>query len=473
MSDLISDLKCLLTQPGPPSGPAPTAEEIAEYRVEFLLSQLQETLKYAASRVPYYAREWSRLGIDPGDVQCLSDIAVLPIIRKADLIANREALVSTSARVTGFRCSSGTTGPRLPFPITREDVEAINLFGEVRAHANAHNAPAPIILRIVPPVRRLAADVGGGGRGLMLTTFLNFDGADERLAFDYYDHIMQCLLEDYSHYGSTGKVSVLWTVPPFMIRTVTDGLLRRRFDTAGTGIRSIVTSGGIVTLGDRDYVRRHWSAELVPFYSMSEIAGSHRMCGQSELYHFDLFALPEVLDVTTQRHVSPGQAGVLVLTSLLPFQSAQPMIRYWTGDVFTYSDAPCGCGFVGASGRFHGREHECVYLSSLAPATASPSFLGPADIIPLLERHSIVPRWYKHPKFRLSSKTAHGQRIISLEVETYPARREELELTREMITADLTAAIGLDAGRQSELDVEVRLVLKGSLPSECSAYPDR
>ena len=50
----------------------------------------------------------------------------------------------------------------------------------------------------------------------------------------------------------------------------------------------------------------------------------------------------EVLDPDTQQPVAPGERGELVLTTLK--KTARPMIRFRTGDIVSFTDAPCRCG---------------------------------------------------------------------------------------------------------------------------------
>jgi hypothetical protein len=63
-------------------------------------------------------------------------------------------------------------------------------------------------------------------------------------------------------------------------------------------------------------------------------------------YHFEPFVIPEVIGAQTGEVLSSG-AGLLALTALYPFQQAQPLVRYLTGDlVETTSELSCRPGTI-------------------------------------------------------------------------------------------------------------------------------
>jgi hypothetical protein len=61
-------------------------------------------------------------------------------------------------------------------------------------------------------------------------------------------------------------------------------------------------------------------------------------------YHFEPFVVPEVIGAHTGVVLSSG-VGLLALTALYPFQQAQPLVRYLTGDlVETTTELSCRPG---------------------------------------------------------------------------------------------------------------------------------
>lgn len=448
----------------------PSPAEVERCRKELQFDLLRETLSYCEQNVPYYAETWKAAQLDSSRLTSIKDFQAWPILRKAAVVANRGKLLSRAAEVQSFRCTSGTTGRRLPMPVCRAEAEALNQLGALRALASGVKAAAPFVLQIMPPVRRLASSVGTGGMGPVLTTFLNLDAADLRFDFDYVDHVMQCLTESFPNNSGSDRVNVLWTCPPFMVRSVTEALLHRRFDFRLSSIQHIVCSGAIITKALCDYVAAHWRAPLTGFYSMAEIAGSHRRCAETGAYHFDFHAIAEFLDPETLKPVDDGEEGCLVLTSLYPFQQAQPMIRYWTGDLFTAQYSPCSCCFSGVSGIFRGRESECIYLTEIFPGDIHPRLLGSADVLEVLESIPQLPHFHKNPKFRLSLCRGQAPRIM-LVVEAYPMSTAMQEDIIRQIRSGLAASVKHGSGRS--IDIEVTLTDRGALSGQAGYYPDR
>lgn len=450
-------------------GPSALARNKRELQQELL----RDTLDYCLEHVPYYHDKWSSLGLSTERLQVLEDLYHWPILRKQDVLSHRQELVSSAVRVVGYRCTSGTTAKRLPLPISDEEVQAIDSIGSLRvlvAKVEASDV-APIVLQVMPPVRRLAANAGGFGNGPVITTYLNLDAADQRFDFDYVDHVMQCLLETFPNNNGEDRVKVVWTCPSFMVRTLTEALVRRHFDFDSCDVQRLVCSGGTVTKAMCDYVNEHWGAQLTGFYSMAEVAGAHRRCQYSGRYEFDFKAYTEFLDPISQQPVPDGEEGVLVLTSLYPFQQAQPMVRYWTGDVFTVHR---GEDDGRIAGTFRGREHECIELNDLVSEGARPRFLGSADVLEVLQRIPQLPQFHKSPKFFLA--TEHGADApIVLYVETYPQSESRSAKLRKEIGQAL--ALRLTNGVGAPFDpgyLDIRLVEKGTLHQHSAAYyPDR
>lgn len=446
------------------------AEKLLTLRNEFKAELLADTFEYCRESVAYYNASWSRAGVSPSGPE---DLSSLPILYKREVQKNPVEFVSRAVSITGYRCTSGTTARRMPIPICAEENEALRRFGRARSYASSPKIEAPLVLKVMPPVRRLGGNSSSSGMGPVITTYLNFDAAAHRFSFDYVDHLMQCLTEPFPLANKEALVEILWTCPSFMVRTITDSLAHRNFDFEASSVTDIVCSGGIVTKALDKLVETAWKARLSAFYSLMEVVGSHARCSLTGDYHFDLLAYPEFLDPTTKTPVAPGEDGVLVLTSLYPFQQAQPMIRYWTGDIFTLKNSPCACGFVGPVATFRGRESECVNLGDARLPRTSLRFLGPADVLEALEAQPELPRFHKNPRF--SIKRNHDlKRPIHLLVESYPMRSSRAKDLCSRIAEFLAERLRLTREGADDLSaISVELVPRGELDQAGDYYPNR
>jgi hypothetical protein len=82
----------------------------------------------------------------------------------------------------------------------------------------------------------------------------------------------------------------------------------------------------------RQLFERAFRCRVLDRFGMSEVFGGASESAQCGWYHFDPCVIPEVVLASSRQPITEG-IGVLLLTSLFPFQEAQPMVRYHTGDL--------------------------------------------------------------------------------------------------------------------------------------------
>lgn len=450
-----------------------SAQDVARYRREVQLDLLRETLEYVQASVPYYGTGGEHAAARLPSLTSCDDLRALPVLTKQEIATAPERFISQSCSIVSYQCTSGTTGRRLPVPVAREEAEILSEYDNLRLPASSASRDPTVVLRVIPPTRRLLTMMEGPGRDITLTTTLNLDAASLRFSFDYVDHIILWLTEPIPTPTRTLAAEVLWTVPPFMIRAITEVLALRSFDPRSTAVKAIATSGGVVTSAMADYVNAMWDATLVATYSMTEMIGAHQRCNQTGCYHFGLFPLVEIVEPETKAPSRRGEEGVAVLTSLYPFQQARPLLRYWTGDVFTLQDGDCECGFVGTSGVFRGRLHECVDVSAVLPPDCRPRLVGPADVLEVLHGFPELPQAHKQPKFRLTVVEQDDTPMMLLELEVYPGMEKASRLC-DAIADRFARRFQSASGPCLDPDlVRVSLVTKGLLSDSIPYYPDR
>lgn len=83
--------------------------------------RLKRLLEHCHREVPYYQRRWRELGVVPADIRNLDDYAKLPLLTKADIRANFDALQADSWRGRVLiKATGGSTGEPMRFGYTRE-----------------------------------------------------------------------------------------------------------------------------------------------------------------------------------------------------------------------------------------------------------------------------------------------------------------------------------------------------------------
>src|SRR5262249_30793939 len=99
-----------------------------------------------------------------------------------------------------------------------------------------------------------------------------------------------------------------------------------------THLKYLVSFGEYVTAKWRSAYAEIWGCPLIDRYSLSEVFGGATQSPVCGWYHFDPFVIPEVVSNRTKKPIAEG-IGYLLLTALYPFQEAQPLVRYFTGDL--------------------------------------------------------------------------------------------------------------------------------------------
>ena len=117
----------------------------------------------------------------------------------------------------------------------------------------------------------------------------------------------------------------------------------------------------------------------------------------------------------THSPVPEGHEGLLLVTSLYPFQQAQPVIRYDTGDLVTQKGKQCECGAIAPSVEFRGRLQHCLDLTDVVPANVGKRRVASADVQDLLEDIPEVPSLF-YPRFELK-RIKRKDRSVAIRLE--------------------------------------------------------
>lgn len=99
-----------------------------------------------------------------------------------------------------------------------------------------------------------------------------------------------------------------------------------------TALRLVVSYSQYLTQAWRARLEETWGAAVMDRFGVSEIFGAANQCYGCGWWHFEPVVIPEVIGTTSNQLLAEG-AGLLALTALYPFQQAQPLVRYLTGDL--------------------------------------------------------------------------------------------------------------------------------------------
>lgn len=87
--------------------------------------RLKKTVKYCYERVPFYKQKFDEIGLEPGDIKTLSDLAKVPFTVKTDLRDQYpDGLQAADNKdIVRYHASSGTTGKPIVAMHTAEDID--------------------------------------------------------------------------------------------------------------------------------------------------------------------------------------------------------------------------------------------------------------------------------------------------------------------------------------------------------------
>ena len=294
------------------------------------LQRMRDVVTRSWERVPLFRARMDELGLAPGHVQSLGDVAKLPFTVKTDLRDTYPfGLFATPMReVVRFHASSGTTGKPIVVGYTQADLEVwTTVMARALAAGGVHEGD------IVQNVFGYGLFTGGlgyhyGAERLGAAVIPASGGNTDR-------QIM--LLRDF---GAT----VIFSTPTYFLHILD------RAAALGVDLREFPLRIGFFgaepwTEAMRHRIERAAGIRAYDLYGLSEIIGPGVSveCGyQDGLHVFEDHFYMEIIDPETLQPLPDGEEGELVLTTLS--KQAMPMIRYRTRDITAVIPEPCPCG---------------------------------------------------------------------------------------------------------------------------------
>jgi phenylacetate-CoA ligase len=311
-----------------------SADEIHRLQNERFLRQMQR-----AWQVPFYQKHWRAAGMQPGDIRSLDDLLQIPPFSVHDLRAGLEQEPfwadyigidpSTNEPMPLImQTSGGTTGLPRPMIFTPRDREVMNIITGRR-----------LFMQGVRPFDLVQVALSMG---------LTNGGVLAREGIWKYTGAIPVMTGSGAQTSTRRQIELIraWKpkhligFPPYLKHMA---LLAR--DELGLDPRSLGIKALIVHLGmdDRFALEELWDAGVFDTYGCNECGTMASECAhKSGMHVFEDAFVMEVNDLDTLAPKSPGERGVIFITTL--FKHAAPMIRYNMNDVTSWTSSPCVCG---------------------------------------------------------------------------------------------------------------------------------
>ncbi len=290
--------------------------------------RLRELLCFAASRLPYYTRQFERCDVDPRAEDPYAELAKLPVLEKADVRANIERLVFRDVPGGLIPCGSGgTSGDTLHFFIDR-----------------AREAQ-PLACRLF--MQGLFGVRPGDRRVYLWGSPIESRGSRVRRCRD---RLLRELVLDAFDMGPAATDAHLAAIRAFQPRliyaypTAAAYLAQRAAKRFGPRhfpwLRLVVLTGEETTPEQRAQVREAFGCAVTTEYGSREVGLIAHECPRGGLHIVSPHIHVEI--VSGAQTVPNGQPGEVLCTTLTT--RAQPLVRYRLGDAGALVSGPCACG---------------------------------------------------------------------------------------------------------------------------------
>lgn len=306
-----------------------------------ILERLQDVVRYAYERAPFYRRKWDEAGFHPEHLKTLEDFEEkVPVVTKADLRDSQarapfygDYLCIPEDEIHHIHGTSGTTGNPTAFAIGRADWKAI-ANAQARIMWGMGLRPGDMIF--IGSLFSLYMGSWGtliGSERLRAKSFPFGAGAAG----------MSARAVQWMH---RVQPAAFYGTPSYAIH-LSEVAREAGIDPRDLGLKILFFSGepGASVPGVRDKITAAFGARVIDSGSMAEMSPWMNIAGTEEtdgMVVWQDVVYTEVCDPTSYRRVPYGERGTPVYTHLE--RTSQPMIRLVSGDLTLWREGPTPCG---------------------------------------------------------------------------------------------------------------------------------
>ncbi|XZF14259.1 phenylacetate--CoA ligase family protein [Chitinophagaceae bacterium MMS25-I14] len=294
---------------------------------------LQDLLVYLQQNAPFYQRLFATQNTDITVVKTVEDLAMLPTTSKEDMqLYNMDFLCVPTSSVKEYTATSGTMGRPVTIALTENDLQRL-AYNEHQSFLCADGQPEDIYqlmltldrqfmagMAYYSGIRRMGAALVRTGPGLPAMQWDTMARVATTSIVAVPSFILKLI--DYAHEtgisltSSTAKKAIC----------IGESLRNADFELNALGRK----------------IQEQWPIKLFSTYASTEMQTAFTECTAAHGGHEqpDLIIL-EIID-DEGRQLGPGEYGEVAITTL--GAEGMPLLRYRTGDICAYYDAPCSCG---------------------------------------------------------------------------------------------------------------------------------
>lgn len=296
-------------------------------------AKLRETIAYLNEHSPFYKELFTKTRFNSKGIKTLEDLPALPTTSKEDLQQrNDDFLCVPRNQVIEYSSTSGTLGSPVTIALTENDLSRLT-YNEYASFISTEGSADDIYQLMLTLDRQFMAGMAYySGLRKLGAGIIRLGPGVPSLQWETIFRL---------------KPTAIVAVPSFILKLIQyakehkiniNSSSVKRAICIGENIRN--TDFSLNNLGKR--ITDDWNIKLYSTYASTEMQTAFTECSECRGGHLQPeLLIVELLDETHQP-VAPGQPGEVTITTL--GVEGMPLLRYRTGDICVYDDAPCACG---------------------------------------------------------------------------------------------------------------------------------
>ncbi len=315
---------------------------------------LGDLMAFATTQVPWYRRQFRQLGIDGKDIQCVEDLAQLPVLTREELQANGDQLLAEGLpdghRIDRKVSTSGSTGQPVEVWHSEHSIMMVGIMTQRELRWQRFDPAGTLAM-----IRSLHELENPHDKQ---TQPLDHSYHYPRW-FNVGNHFQTGPGIGFADTNPVDK-QVAWLDrldPDYLIAQATrleQLALAYQHHAPPASLRALRAYAQQLTPQMQERIETVFGVPVYQSYALNEAGPVAGQCREGGRLHVHMEnCLVEVLNAN-DKPCGPGEIGRIIVTPLA--NAAMPLIRYDTGDLGELAVGPCPCGrTLPAFTAIHGR----------------------------------------------------------------------------------------------------------------------
>lgn len=384
--------------------------------------RLVKTVDKVYHNVEFYRKKMQALGIEPGDINGIEDLAKLPFTTKNDLRDTYPfgLFAVPQSEIVRIHASSGTTGKSTIVGYTRRDIE---IWSECVARALSQaGVTKNDRIQVAYGYGLFTGGLGAhyGAEHLGATVVPMSTGNTKKLV---------TMMKDF-------EVTAIACTPSYLLHIAET--LEEMGELKNVKLKAAVCGAEPWTENMRHQIEDKLNIHAFDIYGLSEIMGPGVACDcehHNGLHVYEDHFLPEIVNPDNMQTAKSGEVGELVFTTIT--KEGIPLLRYRTKDLTSIDYERCACGRTLARiSRFKGRSDDMLIIRGV-------------NVFPSQVENALLEMDGTTPHYMMIIDRVNNLDTLEIQVEVeekfFSDEIRKLETLTKQITHVIQNAIGLAA----------------------------